>query len=106
MSENSTPLSAFHPPVRAILDDEDQEKHTAYLLTEKIKAVLQLGKVPGHKITADNSSVEPALTPASDQDSYNLLIYHAALMFRRSLTNGQISAIERAIEQVEPRVYS
>ena len=105
MSENSTPLAAFHPAVRAILDDEDQEKHTAYVITEKIKVVLQLGKVPGYKITIENSSVDPALTLASDQNSYNLLIYHTALMFRRSLTKGQISAIERAIDQAEPECF-
>lgn len=105
MSANSTPLTAFHTAIRAILDDVDHETHTAYKITEMIKAILQLEKVPGYKITIENSSVDPALTPASDQDSYNLLIYHTALMFRRSLTKGQISAIERAIDQAEPECF-
>ena len=105
MAENSTPFATFHPLVRAILGDKDQEIHTGCEITEMIKAVLSLGKIPGYRISADGSSVEPALTPASDQDSYNLLIYHTALMFRRSLTKGEISAIERAIDQAEPKVF-
>lgn len=101
MPENSTPLAAFHPAILAILDVEDHETHTAYKINEKIKAVLSLGKVPGYKTSADSSSVAPSLTPESDQKSYSLLVRHTALMFSRSLTRDQTSAIEREIYQLE-----
>ena len=101
MSENSTPLAAFHLSIRAILNDEDHETHTASKITEKVKAVLALGKIPGFKTSEDSSSVQPSLTPESDQKSYALLIYHTAFMFRRSLKKAQISDIEREIDKLE-----
>jgi hypothetical protein len=90
MQETSTPLTAFHAAIRAILDDEDQEGHTAYKITEKIKVVLNKGQVPGYRITVDGSGVEPALAPEADQTSYTLLVNKAALMFPKSLTEHQI----------------
>jgi len=101
MQKAATPLTAFHSAIRAIIDDEDQEVHTAYKITEKIKVVLNTGQVPGYKISADDSSVEPALTPDTDQNAYALLIKKTALMFRRSLTEDQIFAIENEIHQLE-----
>jgi hypothetical protein len=55
MRKTASPLTAFHAAIRAILDDEDQEMHTAYKITEKIKVVLNKGQVPGYKVTADAS---------------------------------------------------
>jgi|SRR5664279_2010124 len=101
MQKAATALTAFHSAIRVIIDDEDQEVHTAYKITEKIKVVLNTGQVSGYKISADGSSVEPTLTPDTDQKAYALLIKKTALMFRRSLTEGQISAIENEIHQLE-----
>jgi len=101
MQKTSTPLTAFHSAIRAIIDDEDQEVHTAYKITEKIKVVLNKGQVPGHKISADGSGVEPALSPDANHTSYALLVNKAALMFRRSLTEDQVFAIQDEIYQLE-----
>jgi hypothetical protein len=94
MRKTSSPLTAFQAAIRAILDDEDQEKHTAYKITEKIKVVLNKGQVPGYKLTADGSGVEPALAPEADQTSYTLLVNKTALMFPESLTKDRIFALE------------
>ena len=94
MQKTCTPLTAFHRVIRAILDDEDQEEHTAYKITEKIKVVLNKGQVPGYKVSADGSAVEPALAPDADQTSYTLLVNKAALMFPKSLTEHQIFELE------------
>lgn len=81
MQPNSTPLAAFHGAIRAIMDDEDGETHTAYKITEKTKAVVNLGSIPRYRISSDGGSIEPALTPESDRTSYALLIYETALAF-------------------------
>ena len=94
MQTNSTPLTAFHGTIRAILDDDDQETHTAYKLNEKIKAVLQRGQIRGYKLSADQSSVEPALTPESNQKAFTLLVNKTALLFPRSLTPLQAATLE------------
>ena len=94
MQTNSTPLTAFHDTIRAILDDDDQETHTAYKLNEKIKAVLQRGEIRGYKLSADQSSVEPALTPESNQKAFTLLVNKTALMFPKSLTRDQAFTLE------------
>ncbi len=79
----------FLPTVRAILDVKDHEDLTAFDITEKIKAVVNLGKVRGYKISSDGSSVEPALTPDTAQSAYTLLVNNTALMFPRRLTKDQ-----------------
>ena len=101
MQKTSTPLTAFHAAIRAILDDEDQEVHTAYKTTEKIKVVLNTGEIPRLKLSADGSSVEPELTPNTDQKAYALLIKMTALMFPRSLTKDELFALEAEIYHLE-----
>jgi hypothetical protein len=94
MQTNATPLTAFHGAIRAILDDVDHETHTGFKLNEKMKAVLQLGQVRGYKLTSDQSSVEPALTPETNQKAFTLLVNKTALMFPRALTRDQIATLE------------
>jgi hypothetical protein len=101
MPNASTPLTMFVPAIRTFIGDEDHWEHSHCKINEKIKVVLDFGKVPGYKISADGSSVEPSLTPKTDQKSYALLVNHTALMFRRSLTKDQIFAIENEIYELE-----
>jgi len=101
MQTSSTPLSTFHAAVRAVLDDKDDEVHTHYDITEKMKVVLNTGKIRGYKLSADTSSVEPALTPDSNHTAYELLLKKTALMFRRSLSKDQIFALEAEIYHLE-----
>ena len=101
MQKSSTPLREFHAAIRTVLDDEDQEVHTAYKITEKIKVVLNTGRVPGHRLSADGSSVEPALTPDTDQKAYTLLIKKAALMFPRSLTEDHAFDLKAEVYDLE-----
>ena len=83
MQTNSTPITAFHNVVRATLglDSDDHGAYTSYKITEKIKSVVKLGSVPGYRISSDGGSIEPALTPESDQASYTLLVYETVLAF-------------------------
>ena len=83
METTSTPLTAFHSAIRSILGDEDQETHTAYKINEMIKTVVNLGSVPRYRISSDGGSIEPALTPESDQASYALLAYETVLAFSK-----------------------
>lgn len=86
MQTDSTPLTTFHSSIRAILDDDDQESHTAFRINEKIKAVLQRGQIRGYKLNLDQSSVEPALTPESNQKAFTLLVNKTVLLFAKSIT--------------------
>jgi len=101
MPNNSTPLTFFHPAIRAIIDVEDHENPSAYKITEKIKVILDSGDIPGYKTSADNSSVEPTLTPQVDQKSYVLLVKKSALMFRRMLTKDQVCTLEIEVHNLE-----
>jgi len=101
MPNTFTPLTMFVPAIRAFIGDEDRWEHSHSKINEKIKVVLDFGKVPGYKINADGSSVEPSLAPGTDRKSYALLVNHTVLMFRRSLTKDQIFAIENEIYELE-----
>lgn len=72
MQTCSTPLTEFHAAIRAVLDDEDHEVHSACKITEKIKVVVVIntGHLPRYKITADGSSVVPGPTPDTDQKGH------------------------------------
>ena len=100
MNQNCTPLASFHPAIRAILNDEDHETNTAFKLTERIKVVLQTGKVPGYRLSADQSAVEPALTPETDEKSFTLLVNKTALMFP-ALTKEQRDDLQNENYQLE-----
>lgn len=101
MKPTSTSFVDFHDTIRAILDDEDKEVHSAYKITEKLKCVLKVYPIPGYKISDDGSGVEPALTPDSAPEAYALLVKRAALMFPRSLTPDRTMNLESEIYLLE-----
>jgi hypothetical protein len=70
MANTSTALTMFVPAIRAFIGDEDRWEHSHSQINEKIKVVLDFGKVLGYKISVDGSSVEPSLTPETDHKSY------------------------------------
>lgn len=101
MQNTPSPLASFHPAGRAIIGAEDHEAPPHFEITEKMKTVLNMGGVPRHKLSADGSSVEPALTPNTDQTAHNLLVTKTALMFRPSLTRDQVFDLETKIYHLE-----
>ncbi len=101
MPTSSTPVAEFHAAIRAELDDEDQEVHSAYKITEKIKLVVNTGQIPGYRISGDGSSVEPALKPDTNQVGYALLIKKTALMFRRSLSKDHVFDLKAEVYRLE-----
>jgi hypothetical protein len=62
---------------------------------------LRSGKVSGYKVTPDGQSVEPKLTPESNQNSYNLLVYCATLKFSGDLNEHQIFDLDTKIHELE-----
>jgi hypothetical protein len=81
-------LTTYHPVLRAVLGDRDPDVHMydGDQLSDAMTAVVNVGKVPGYAITQDGTGITPDLTPASDQPSYALLVYHTAKMFVVTLT--------------------
>ncbi|MCW5556107.1 MAG: hypothetical protein KIS67_28620 [Verrucomicrobiae bacterium] len=101
MEATSTPLTTFHHAVRVTLEDNDHEVHAHFKINETIKVVLNTGQIPGYRLSTDGSSVEPALTPDSDQTAYALLIKKTALMIRQSLTDDQIFHLEADVYKLQ-----
>jgi hypothetical protein len=100
MKPSNSPLSAFHQDIRAILGDEDDEVHPAYKLNSAVIAVVNTGKVHGYRIGSDRQSIEPELTPVTDQASYTKLIINTVLLFPKSLTNDQVFELNAEIAQL------
>jgi hypothetical protein len=94
---HSTPFATYHEDIRSHFDNKDHEVHPAHELNQAISIVLRLGEVANYRVSPDGQSVEPQLTPESDQDAYNLLVKSAALKFRKSLTKNQIFELETEI---------
>jgi hypothetical protein len=103
MNMNDTPFAAFHSAIRILIDVEDTENGLAEKINKKMALVLNLSKVKGYKIGADGSSVAPALTPKSDQHSYDLLIFHTAQWFVKNdpAKKAQMREIDAKLHTLE-----
>lgn len=85
-----TDLSDFHAPLRVILGDRDPDIHIydSDQLTEALKLVLNLGKVPGYAVGDDGETVDPEIVPKDDPTAFARILFHAARRFVVTLTSN------------------
>ena len=102
--QNSTPLTAFHEAIRALICSEEPNEPKPEAINRTLMFIVNFEKAlgPRYKIGADGCSIEPALTPKTDQKYYNLLIYKTV---RRFLISPRYSSKKNLICDVEMAIY-